>query len=192
MLAGFSRWLLMTHDVGCRRKIRIPPHWTVDAEFCGVNGCFRPMLVHRWATGPLALFALMNPSAADTEFLDMTVSKTARIAQNLGYAGQIIVNACDYRATQQKQLLTVDPISPVNLERIAWAAAQADILVVAHGNLPGKLQHHADAMCAVLRASGKPLHVFALSKSGVPVHPMSRGKVFVRTDVRPILWDARG
>jgi hypothetical protein len=179
------------HDHGCKRLFRIPPSWYVRANFDGPNDCWRYLLVHRWGPGPLALFAMMNPSGADLHVGDATVMKTARIARRLGYGGQMVVNACAYRGVKPNMLLTVpDPVGPENVSTIKQAALEADLIVVAHGNLPPTLQHHADAMVVALRASGKPLHVLGLSSQGVPMHPLARGKNIIREDVIPEAWEA--
>ena len=177
------------HDTGCKRLIHIPASWQVEATFDGPGGCWRYLLMHRWGPGPLALFGMMNPSGADRRVGDATVMKTSRISRRLGYGGQIIVNACAYRGVQPAMLLNVtDPVGPKNLDTIKQAALDADMTVVAHGNLPPTLQHHADAMVDVLRASGKQLNVLGLSGQGVPMHPLARGKNAIREDVVPQPW----
>ena len=85
-------------------------------------------------------------------------------------------------------LQTPNPEGPDNLPTIADLAGRASLLVVAHGNLPGGLQKHADAIVAVLRTTGKPLHVFGLSRSGVPQHLLARGRNLVPENVVPQLW----
>lgn len=178
------------HDHGCKRLIKLPPSWQVNAVFGGPGNCWRYNLTHVWDNRkPLALAGMMNPSGADKQFGDSTVMKTSRIFMRLGYGGQIIVNACALRGVMPKMLLQVeDPVGPDNLATIAHLARFARLIVVAHGNLPGGLQKHADAMVATLRATGKPLHVFGLSQSGVPKHPLARGRNLVPENVVPQLW----
>jgi hypothetical protein len=177
------------HHHGCKRLIRLPPSWQVEATFDGPGGCWRYLLLHRWGPGPLALYAMMNPSGADLHVGDATVMKTSRISMRLGYGGQIVVNACAYRGVQPKVLLTVaDPVGPKNLATIERAARDASLIVVAHGNLPPRLQHQADAMVAVLQRTTKPLHVLGLSGDGVPMHPLARGKNAIRENVIPQPW----
>jgi hypothetical protein len=57
--------------------------------------------------------------------------------------------------------------------------------VVAHGNLPPTLQHHACAMFDVLRGGGKRLKFLGPSGQGVPMHPLGGGKNITREDVIP-------
>jgi hypothetical protein len=58
-------------------------------------------------------------------------------------------------------------------------ALDASLIVIAHGNLPPSLQHHADAMVAVF---------LGLSGDGVPMHPLARGKSVIRENVNPQPW----
>lgn len=167
------------HDTGCKRFIKIPPHWMVSAVFGGPNECYRYFLAHSWGKdhGPAAVFAMMNPSGADVTVADSTVWRTAKIAQRMGFCRQIIINACAYRATNPKTLLGVhDPVGPKNAYHIEELCKDAGVLIVAHGLLPPKLRHHAEAMVDIMRQSGKPLHILGLTKDGTPVHPLVRGK----------------
>jgi len=131
----------------------------------------------------------MNPSAASEFASDMTVSKCGRISRRLGFGGQTVVNACAMCSTDRMRLLEAhDPVGPENHRHIAEAAAEAELIVVAHGLLPGKLQRHADEMVRLLRERGLALHVLGLSKDGVPVHPLARGKGHVPESVVPVEW----
>jgi LmbE family N-acetylglucosaminyl deacetylase len=68
-------------------------------------------------------------------------------------------------------------------------AARSDLIVVAHGRLPGDLQRHASAMCEALRAAGHRLHVLRLTTGdGVPVHPLARGRGHIPENVVPQPW----
>jgi len=172
------------HDHGCKVSLKIPAHWTVAADFDGPNQCYRYTLVHRWAAGPMALIAMKNPSAADIRVGDQTVMKTARIFRRLGFGAQVVVNSCAYRHVTPAKLREIeDPVGPRNLTAIANAAADADLVVVAHGLLPGALQKHADAMCETLLNAGHNLHVLRLTAGGVPMHPL-----YIPNDTDPVVW----
>jgi hypothetical protein len=177
------------HDHGCKVKIRIPTDWFVEATFDGPNDCYRTKLLHKWGRGPTALIAMMNPSGADWNVGDQTVMKTSRIFRRLGYGGQWIGNACAYRHVSPRALLAVeDPVGPKNIPAILEMAAQSHIVVVAHGRLPGRLQRHATEMCEALLNAGHDLHVLALTASGVPMHPLARGKGFIAETIKPTPW----
>lgn len=176
------------HDHGCRRLLRLPPSWEVDAIFGGDRDQYRYRLTHRWGPGNLALFAMMNPSGASEAVGDSTVMLTAGIAQTLGYGGQIIVNACAYRAVNPRSLLMVaDPVGPHNLDHIDDAGRSAALVVIAHGLLPKPLRPYAAMMCRTLEAI-QPLHVLRLTQNGIPMHPMVRGKNRITKDTKPYEW----
>jgi hypothetical protein len=178
------------HDSGCKRPIRLPKETRVYATFGGPNDCYRYKLEHCWRMGDSrALFAMMNPSAADLEFTDATVAKCGRLAKRWGYDGLFAGNACAYRATDRMRLLEVeDPVGPGNHQALREMAESSDLVIVAHGKLPGDLQKYATQMVEVLRATGKPLHILGLSSDGTPIHPLARGKAHVPEDIRPRIW----
>ena len=105
------------HDVGCKRAIRLPADTTSGAEFSPCKQ-YRLKLVQRWSMGPFILWCMMNPSIAGEQLgaqalSDATVAKTGRISRRLGFGGQMIGNACAYRATDRMRLLEVkDPVGP--------------------------------------------------------------------------------
>lgn len=175
---------LIDHDPGGKTRYPIPAGWKVGALFGGPNNQYRYKLMHRWSDGPVAAWCMMNPSSADYSCLDPTVAKTARISKRLGFGAQYILNACAYRATVKERLLEVDdPVGPFNLDTIRLSAEDANLIVIAHGNLPKGLQCHADAMVNLLRKYGHTLHVLRLSPKGVPWHPL-----YIREDGDPKLW----
>ncbi len=178
------------HDTGCKRLLRWPADTRTTAVFDGPGDCYRYALTQTWDPArPLAMFALMNPSGASIDFGDSTLLRTGWFARRWGYGGQLIANACAWRRTDNEDLLAVpDPAGPQNLHWVCRLAAQAQLVVIGHGQLPAKLQHHADGMVAALRAAGHDLHVFGLSKAGVPVHPLARGKHRLSDETKPIRW----
>lgn len=180
----------LAHDTGCRRLIRLPPGWRTTAKFDGLNSEYRYTLTHTWDDSlPKVMFAMMNPSGADITMGDSTVMRTAGIANRLGYGGQIIVNACAYRAVRPTDLLTVsDPVGPRNLATIAPLAEKVSMVVIAHGQLPPNLQHHAEAMVRTLSRAGRVLFVLGLAGDGTPLHPLARGKMALPAKVVPQVW----
>lgn len=177
------------HDPGGKRRIPLPSDWVVDAAFGGEELCFRYSLSHCWGSGPMALWLMMNPSTADYRFLDPTVSKTGRISKRLGFGGQFIGNVAAYRATDKMRLLGVkDPLGPENHAAILDMASKADMIIVAHGKLPGNLQSLATDACDLLRNAGYRLHILRLTLDGVPSHPLARGKGYIPESTIPQLW----
>jgi hypothetical protein len=105
----------------------------------------------------------------------------------------LIGNACAYRATDRMRLLEVaDPVGSRNHQAILEMAAEAGMIIIAHGRLPGALQVHADDMCRLLLEAGHKLHVLRLTDDGVPVHPLARGKAFIPENIQPVAWAGPG
>lgn len=179
------------HDPGGKSRIRLKAGVVGEAEFSPCNR-YRYKLKRTWGDGPKMLVSMMNPSIADaSHFDDPTVAKCGRIARRLGMGGLWVGNACAYRATDKRRLLDVeDPVGPRNIPAILEMAEESSLIVVAHGQLPGDLQRHADAMCAALRAAGHKLHILRLSLHGVPMHPLARGAYGIPETIMPVEWPA--
>jgi hypothetical protein len=176
------------HDPGGKTKIRIPADWKAETSFSPC-GRYRYKLMRRWGSAPMMMFGMMNPSTADERFNDPTVAKCCRIAQRFGFGGIYVANACAYRATDRMRLLEVDdPVGPGNYKAILEMAADSEMIVIAHGQLPGKLQIHAELMVGLLRFSGHRLYVLRI-QNGQSIHPLARGKSYVPVDTIPVLWE---
>jgi hypothetical protein len=132
---------------------------------------------------------MMNCSTGAADINDPTVAKVCQMARGWGFAGALIGNACAYRATNKMRLLDVaDPVGPRNHAALLEMAAEAGLIVIAHGRLPGDLQVHANAMCRLLEDAGHRLHVLRLTDDGVPMHPLARGRRHIPVTTKPFPW----
>lgn len=80
----------------------------------------------------------------------------------------IVGNAFAYRATDVKQLATVDDPHGPDIE-------DADILVPCWGSInkvPSHLQDSFDVLMDMLLSAGKPVKHLGLTKGGSPKHPL--------------------
>lgn len=179
-----------THDAGALRNIRVPSDVTVTAE---INGAYRPKLKHVWGKGSrYVLWAMTNPSNARLEYTDPTVSKCGRLSRRWGFDGLLIGNSCDYRHKSPSELLKVPaPVSERNIPAILEMAAAAELIIIAHGRLPGGLQIHAHAMTAALWDAGYKTHALRLLDDGVPSHPLARGKGNIPENCIPIPYSGQ-
>ena len=162
----------LAHDPGGKVKLKVPEHWKSTAEFseCG-RYRYKLERVFDESNPRRVLMVLMNPSIADEIFNDPSNNRCCRFAQDWGYGGLLLGNVCGFRATNKQMLLGVDdPVGLRNLPALLEMAAQAEIIVVAHGILPGNLQRHATNAVKVLRWEGHRLHILKLSKLGQPKH----------------------
>lgn len=179
------------HDPGCQRRIVIPDSWQVKAEF-SEDGRYRFLLEHRWQeTGDLVGFLLMNPSGADQCFLDATTLKTAKMARRWGYAGQIIVNVSPYRRTDSTKLSEHEVPAEMrsrNFRAVLTAMERAKLCIVAHGALPTQQMRQDAAYLDNELTKRYNAHVLGVSMTGIPLHPMSRGKRHVSVFAEPQVW----
>jgi len=129
--------------------------------------------------GIVIAFFGVNPSTAAEDEEDSTTRKWRGFCKVNGARRYIAGNPFAYISTDVRRLSEVtDPIGPDNLRHTAAIIEDADLLVPCWGNrskLPPKLRPHLHSLEFVLRASGKPMKIFGLTKSGDPMHPLMLG-----------------
>jgi len=121
-------------------------------------------------------FCGVNGSKAGVTVEDQTTLKWRGFTLRNGGRKYIAFSPFAYHATDVRELARVpDPVGPLNGEYIRDSIARSDILVPCWGNrakVPKKLRGHFYDMLGLMLASGKPIKVFGLTKSGDPMHPL--------------------
>lgn len=127
---------------------------------------------------PYALFVLLNPSTADAEMNDPTVTRLIKRARNAGHGALVVVNAFAYRATDPDTLKRFardggNPIGPMNDETIAKWAKHAQAAILGWGRhcddvVPGR----SKAIIDLLAAIGVPTFAIGVNNDGSPKHPL--------------------
>ncbi|MEN3234221.1 DUF1643 domain-containing protein [Methylobacterium ajmalii] len=168
-----------------------------SAEFstCGLH---RYRLDRWWSDEPRALVCMRNPSTAGANKNDPTICRLRALLQGRsGIGGFTVVNADDRIATDPRDLdvwlagqdvTTMKVMRQANLVRLLPLAKAAPVRIVAWGNLlaPGL---HADRVIAALSLGGAhPLHAFALTGDGAPIHPLARGRSRVPLGMPLVEW----
>lgn len=129
--------------------------------------------------GEVFAFFGINPSTADATEDDATVRKWTGFTKTWGGSRFIVGNVFAYRATDVRELATVDdPFGPDIGDHTTDIITEADILVPCWGNsskVPPKLQFAFDVLMDALVSSGKPVRTFGLTASGDPKHPLMLG-----------------
>ena len=98
---------------------------------CTFSACrqYRYTLLHRWDElfdRRRALFICLNPSTADENQLDPTLTRIKSFCERLGANEFLMLNIFAYRATDPKDMLAVeDPVGPENDAHIQRAITQA-------------------------------------------------------------------
>ena len=165
---------------------------------------YRYELVRQWDERPMLLVMMFNPSDADAEVNDQTITLLEHVAGHNGYGGITVVNLVPYRSSKPAEAIAMVRESAavpqslehplrVNLEHIQMHAAKAGALLVAWGNLaPEDLAGYVEDLTGkVVDVMPKGVRVFCLgiTKRGNPLHPMARGKQMVPKDALFKHWE---
>jgi hypothetical protein len=130
----------------------------------------------------LCLFVMLNPSTADDERNDPTVTRAIGYAQGWGYDGLLVGNVYGFRSTDPRALRGEK--DPVGIENDAYLCAMAclsSLIVCAWGtHVPDE---RADAVRSLLEQV-RPLHFLRLNKGGSPCHPL-----YLPSALKPQPWN---
>lgn len=143
--------------------------------FISPCGLYRYWLVRSWDTAlPMLCFVMLNPSTADAERDDPTITRCIERAKRLGYGGMIVVNLFAYRSTDPLQLWNVpDPIGPDNDQTIIQTAGNpATTGVICGWGNHGAMMQRGATVLRLLRQAGVTPHALRMSKAGQPCHPL--------------------
>lgn len=138
---------------------------------------YRYGLWRRWARGgPWVTFLMLNPSLADIEHSDPTVTRCERFSQAWGCAGIEVVNVFGLISPQPRDLFgkrdPVDHVTGANDAHIRRAVARSDFVVAAWGThaanprFAGRLQ----AIARIVR--GHDVRALRVTQAGHPSHPL--------------------
>jgi hypothetical protein len=144
---------------------------------------YRYSLTRVWGTGPKALFILLNPSTATEMQNDPTIERCERRARALGFGAFRVVNIFAFRATDPRDMRSVDdPIGPDNDTAVLQAAAWARLILCGWGG-HGTHLGRGVAVEAMLRQTGAALFHLGFTKDRQPKHPL-----YIGYAVSPQLW----
>jgi hypothetical protein len=155
------------------------------------DGRYRYCLMRRWGDidgSPYVLWVMLNPSTADAEIDDPTITRCIKRTSDLGYDAMAVVNLYGLRATNPDELWrTNDPIGGDNDLAISMLAAHAGMIICAWGSnaKPGRAEEIIDELLLSARKTDK-IHALKLTKNGVPMHPL-----YIGYDVQPFVWKIR-
>jgi hypothetical protein len=142
---------------------------------------YRYHLNRYWASelhlGNFVLWIMLNPSTADADLNDPTITRCMGFARMWGFSGIEVVNLFGYRATDPDDLLAAhragtDVVGPDNDEYVASSMHRAGICVAAWGahRLAGS---RSASMLRIAHEQGRNLfHLGDLTKDGHPRHPL--------------------
>jgi hypothetical protein len=151
-----------------------PDLFTADAPSwatLSTCGTYRYLLGRRWGTGAPILWVCLNPSTADADVPDPTVTRIKGFSRSWGYGAFELVNLFAYRATRPNALRGATAIvGPGNDAAITAAAVRSMRVVVAWGN-PGAAV--PDRVAEVVALLPDPIwQLGTLTQLGQPRHPL--------------------
>lgn len=125
-------------------------------------------------TKPKVMFIGLNPSTADENTDDNTITRCTNFAKNWGYGGFYMTNLFAYRSTDKSQLYCVDePVGNDNDKYIIKYAKLSEKVIAAWGNDGGFLERSKIVSDLI-----SPLFCLEINQTGEPKHPL-----YVRSDM---------
>lgn len=162
-----------------------PEYTDRGATFSPCNR-YRYTLWREWGdwtlSDPQVLFIMLNPSTADAQVLDPTVRRCLGYAMDWGFKRMIVANLFALRSTDPAALKQVeDPVGPDNDLVIGIGASTSTLIVAAwgtHGIFKGRDQE----VLKIIR-NWKDLYCLALTRKGIPAHPL-----YLKKELKPTLF----
>lgn len=153
--------------------------FNTNSSLAKISACgqYRYWLARDWYVGdelpnPL-VFVMLNPSTADAEQNDPTITRCMRRAAMLGFNGIRVVNLFALRSADPTKLLEVaDPVGPDNDAIIRNTCRGHKMIIVAWGEEKPHIAKRVEDVKAIFINLGLRLHALALTKGGHPRHPL--------------------
>ncbi|MGJ7611096.1 MULTISPECIES: DUF1643 domain-containing protein [unclassified Variovorax] len=168
-------------------------------------GTYRWTLSRMWDERPVLLVCMFNPSDADHEIDDPTITLVCQIASHNGFGGVVVVNAIPLRSSKPD-----DAVYMVNTwdTRRAWEerdrlqenvgvilteVQKAGAVLLAWGALGGRCSnwiYHVQEEISASLPAGSEIYCLGKTKAGYPKHPLARGKHKVPKNAPLLPWSA--
>lgn len=183
----------------------IDPQRIRRAATLSPGGAYRFLLTRYWDERPQLVVCMFNPSTADHQTDDPTVTLLMQLAAHNGYGGIRVVNGIPLRSSTPAEALEMlrwdqtqdwharDRLAQ-NLGFVADVVGKSSDVLLAWGALADRdpdcyFEHVLEEIRCALPEGGRLL-CLSRTKSGQPLHPMARGKHKVRPDAPFLLWES--
>lgn len=167
---------------------------------------YRWTLTRAWDARPMLLVCMFNPSSADHNDDDPTITLLCHIASHNGYGGIVVVNGIPLRSPRPAEAIDMvntwdkrqawderDALQ-ANLSTIQKQVARAGAVLLAWGALADRCHFWFDTVLDEIETAlpdGVPLYCLGKTAGGYPKHPLARGKHKVRKDAPLLPWKDR-
>lgn len=153
-------------------------------------GLYRYHLWRQWDNAlPVMCFVMQNPSTADANVNDPTITRCIGFARREKFGGISVRNVFAFRATDERELLTAaDPFGPENEANLldCRGVSLMTQLIVAWGTpFGGKRLAHWYKLAESIVRLHEP-ECLGTTKDGHPRHPL-----FLRNDTPIVKWGSR-
>lgn len=130
---------------------------------------YRYKLSRTWdSTKPTILFIGLNPSIADENVDDPTITRCINFAKDWGYGTLLIANLFAFRSTYPKDIYLIDdPIGKDNDHYLLECVTQSDLIVACWGN-NGTYMNREKVITELV----PNLYCLQKNKNGTPHHPL--------------------
>ena len=158
-----------------------------DISWAG-SGRDDPTLFRERGEQPVRLvgWIMLNPSLADTEIDDNTITRCIDYSQQWGYDGMLVANLFGFRSPYPKCLkVAAEPVGPGNYGQIFNVANKTELLVAAWGS-PMNRMVNEQAVWVRHLLRYHTMHVLRLTMGGHPHHPL-----YLPKKLKPELWLAK-
>lgn len=136
-------------------------------------GRYRYALTRRWASGPMALFIMLNPSTADAEVDDPTIRRCIGFAKREGCGALRVENLFAWRATKPDEMFAqADNVIGATDTAIREAARAADGPIIAAWGGDRRAEGRARVVTELLDKLGVEVLCLGATKAGAPRHPL--------------------
>ncbi len=149
-----------------------------------ITGNYRYLLWREWnSQGKTASFIMLNPSRADAQINDPTITRCINFAKDWGYGRLEVVNLFAYRTSKPTLLKqATEPIGRDNDRYILESIQRCDRIILAWGN-HGTWQKQ-DLYTLQLLKNHNHLYSLGITKKGCPRHPL-----YLRSTIKPQVFN---
>ena len=139
---------------------------------------YRYTLSRTWdSTKPTVLFIGLNPSIADENIDDSTITRCINFAKDWGYGTLLMANLFAFRSTYPKEIYLIDdPIGKDNDHYILECVKQSDLIIACWGNNGTYMDREK-----IIKELVPNLYCLQKNKNGTPHHPLRLPR-----DINPI------
>lgn len=130
---------------------------------------YRYTLSRTWdSTKPTVLFIGLNPSIADENIDDPTITRCINFAKDWGYGALLMANLFAFRSTYPKEIYLIDdPIGKDNDHYILECVKQSDLIIACWGNNGTYMDREK-----IIKELVPNLYCLQKNKNGTPHHPL--------------------